>query len=267
MSGDTVEKGALRYRHQGHPDASVVIPAWNEARHIAKTLASVAKAQARSKKKVEVLIVDNGSDDDTAGIAEHAGAKVVSEPQKGVSYARQRGLEEAEAPVLIGTDCDSEVPEKWIDLHMRHYDDPDVAGVDGGYRFDRVHPVFHGYKACAAVVQSAFRLLRAMGAVEEEHPERGQTGVNFSYRREAALQFGYEPGKNLGEDMILGMKLEEVGRIVRDMSDEMRVTTSGRRYQRTKEIAILAKRKVLLLLKGQLYKRIHTAMDFEDYRD
>ncbi len=267
MSGDAIEKGALRYRHSSHPDASVVIPAWNEERHIGQTLSSVARAREASKHKVEVVIVDNGSGDDTVGIAEHAGARVVSEPQKGVSHARQRGLEEAEAPVLIGTDCDTEVPEQWVDLHMRHYDDPDVVGVDGRYRFDRVHPFFRGYKAGAAVVQSAFRLLRSIGVVEEEHPDHGQTGANFSYRREEALRFGYEPGRDLGEDMILGMKLEDLGRIVHDKSEEMCVVTSGRRYQRTREIAKLAKRKVLLLIKGQLYKRIHTAMNFEDYRD
>ncbi|HJN88651.1 MAG TPA: glycosyltransferase family A protein, partial [Dehalococcoidia bacterium] len=128
---------------------------------IAETVAKVAHHRC------EVIIVDNASTDDTAGIAEHAGAKVVSEPRKGVSYARQRGLEEAKTPVLIGSDGDTVVPPTWVDSHLSKYDDPGVVGVTGRFRFDHVHPLFHGYKACASVVQSAFRLLRAIGAVEK----------------------------------------------------------------------------------------------------
>lgn len=76
------------------PIFSVVIPTFNGARFIGETLDSVL-AQARSD--VEVIVVDDGSTDDTADlVAEHAmGARLLRQDHLGVAVARNRGLAEA----------------------------------------------------------------------------------------------------------------------------------------------------------------------------
>ena len=70
-----------------HPKITVIIPAYNEVLSIAKVLQDIPEMIS------EVIVVDNGSTDNTALIAEKAGATVYQEPRKGYGYACLKGLE------------------------------------------------------------------------------------------------------------------------------------------------------------------------------
>jgi glycosyltransferase involved in cell wall biosynthesis len=80
---------------------SVIVPALNEAGCIGD-LAHEALAQSVH----EVIVVDNGSTDGTANIAQQAGARVVVEPRRGYGYACAAGAAAAEAEVLVFLDGD-----------------------------------------------------------------------------------------------------------------------------------------------------------------
>jgi glycosyltransferase involved in cell wall biosynthesis len=70
---------------------------------------------------VEVIVVDNASDDDTRQVAQieenrlGINLRVVNEPQLGISSARNRGIESATGDVIIFIDDDVELPENLID--------------------------------------------------------------------------------------------------------------------------------------------------------
>jgi glycosyltransferase involved in cell wall biosynthesis len=66
---------------------AVVIPALNEERPLGQVLAELPRSAVR-----EVVVVDNGSTDRTAGVARAAGATVVSEPRRGYGAACLAGL-------------------------------------------------------------------------------------------------------------------------------------------------------------------------------
>jgi glycosyltransferase involved in cell wall biosynthesis len=88
---------------------SAVIPAYNEE----KTIEAVVK-EALSYVD-EVLVVDDGSTDDTARRAEEAGARVLKQRNAGVLKATERGLREATGDVIVTLDADgqhdpSEIP-------------------------------------------------------------------------------------------------------------------------------------------------------------
>jgi glycosyltransferase involved in cell wall biosynthesis len=81
---------------------AVIIPALNEAGNIRQLVKEILITE-----RVEVLVVDNGSIDDTAQEAKLAGAKVVSEPRRGYGYACAAGVAATqEADILVFIDGD-----------------------------------------------------------------------------------------------------------------------------------------------------------------
>ena len=89
---------------------SIVIPAFNEARLIERTLQSVAAsvaANAAPEFTSEVIVVDNNSTDNTAELATRAGAHVVFEPINHIGRARNTGAAQATGDWLLFLDADS----------------------------------------------------------------------------------------------------------------------------------------------------------------
>ncbi len=68
---------------------TVIIPALNEAGNLARLIGEIPLAAADS---IKVIVVDNGSTDATAAVAQAAGAQVVSEPRRGYGYACSAGV-------------------------------------------------------------------------------------------------------------------------------------------------------------------------------
>src|SRR5262249_43328862 len=94
---------------------SVIVPAYNEGGYIAETLSSLNRArdcvEAAGAAAVEIIVVDNASSDSTADLAGSHGAKVVYEPVRSVSKARNTGASVASGDVLAFIDADTGVRE------------------------------------------------------------------------------------------------------------------------------------------------------------
>ena len=89
-----------------------VIPALNEQ----DTVSSVVKATLGNSHVAEVVVVDNGSVDETAIRARDAGARVIYEPQRGLGHAMLAGIREARTNLVLKTDADIvNFSSSWID--------------------------------------------------------------------------------------------------------------------------------------------------------
>jgi glycosyltransferase involved in cell wall biosynthesis len=89
---------------------SVIIPAFNEARLIERSLQSVAVSIGANQKPgftSEIIVVDNNSTDNTAELARQAGARVVFEPINQIGRARNTGAAHATGDWLLFLDADS----------------------------------------------------------------------------------------------------------------------------------------------------------------
>ncbi len=116
------------------PDVSIVIPAWNEEDSIFRTLSSLASTTTNLK--VELIVINNNSRDSTQEILDKLGVINYFEPDQGIHYARQMGLEKARGTYLLCADADTLYPEKWIDLMVAPMaQKKDVVGVHGRYSF------------------------------------------------------------------------------------------------------------------------------------
>ncbi len=82
---------------------SVVIPAYNAARFLSRCLESVF---AQTLRPDEVIVVDDGSTDNTAALAAELGAKVIRRPNGGLSAARNTGIQNASSEWIALLDAD-----------------------------------------------------------------------------------------------------------------------------------------------------------------
>ena len=125
---------------------SIIIPAFNEEKLIAGTLASIRSAAAsftRLHWEVELIVCDNNSTDRTAELARSAGVTVVFEPINQISRARNAGAAAAGGQWLIFVDADSQPSaELFADVAEAIRDGKAIAGgstvkIDAPYRVAR----------------------------------------------------------------------------------------------------------------------------------
>lgn len=92
---------------------SIIIPAYNAESYIARCIQSVCQ-QNLNEKELEVIIINDGSTDNTLNIVqnyqkEHSFLKIISTPNRGLSNARNRGIEEADGEYLLFLDSDDSI--------------------------------------------------------------------------------------------------------------------------------------------------------------
>jgi glycosyltransferase involved in cell wall biosynthesis len=85
------------------PDVQAIIPAYNEAERIAETVAAVRRIPGVGR----VIVVDDGSEDDTASVAEEGGAEVLRlRHNRGKGAALEAGLVRADGDIVMLLDAD-----------------------------------------------------------------------------------------------------------------------------------------------------------------
>jgi glycosyltransferase involved in cell wall biosynthesis len=114
---------------------SFVIPAYNEAEYIGECLDSILHYAAG--RYLEIIVVDNGSVDKTSEVAKlRPGVRVVREENRGITHARQRGLEEARGDLIAYIDADTRLTPFWLDIAEQTFKEKDdVVSLSGPYRY------------------------------------------------------------------------------------------------------------------------------------
>jgi dolichyl-phosphate beta-glucosyltransferase len=115
------------------PRLSVVIPAYNEAARIGRTIEALREYVGRTEAECDVIVADDGSDDGTADVALQAAQRgriglivLCSETNRGKGYAVRDGMIEASGDILLMCDADLSTPfeelEKLLPWLERGYD-------------------------------------------------------------------------------------------------------------------------------------------------
>jgi len=189
------------------PYLSVVIPALDEGRCIEAVVSKV------SGRDTEVIVVDGGSRDNTAGLARIAGARVAAAP-RGRAVQQNTGAALATADVLLFLHADTQPPEDFAAQVFETLMDPRI--VLGAFRFK----TDWDHWGMRLIEKTAYLRARLLGL------PYGDQG--FFLRRETFERVGGFPETAIAEDLLLARRLARLGRLAMAPSPAV---TSGRRWR------------------------------------
>jgi glycosyltransferase involved in cell wall biosynthesis len=180
------------------PAASVIVPALNAASTLGATLAALRDQD--TDVDYEVIVVDDGSEDDTPTIAENSdGVTLLRQARAGPAAARNRGVASAGGHLLAFTDADCVPTTTWLREGLAALEDSDL--VQGAVRPDP--------RAELGPFDRTVWVAAEVGLYET---------ANLFVRREAFDRVGgFEDwlgarlGKQLAEDVWLGWRLRRSG--------------------------------------------------------
>jgi glycosyltransferase involved in cell wall biosynthesis len=202
---------------------SLIIPAYNEEDSIIDCLEKAIKYS--DGKFHEIIVINNGSTDRTKELAEKvSGVKVVDEPDKGLTKARQKGLEVATGDFLAYIDADTRLQPAWYKTAETFFaKHPKAVSLSGPYRY------YDG-----SIINNFFlHIIWWLNAPIAYHLAGYLIlGGNFVAKKEALLKMGGFD-KNIefyGEDTNISRRLSEFGKVVFKM--DFFIYSSSRRFQK-----------------------------------
>ncbi|MDR1671310.1 MAG: glycosyltransferase [Alistipes sp.] len=196
---------------------SVIIATYNRGGRLLRTLRSLA-AQTMPAGEWEAIVVNNNSTDDTADVfARFASGegrpldiRMVDEPRQGLSWARNRGLDEARGAIIVMIDDDEEINPGFLRAYSDFFASHPAALAAGGpmvacYEESRPRWMSHYTEALAASTIDLGRKVRRF--------PRGRypIGGNMAFRREVFSRFGtFDPALGRTGGVLLGGEEKEL---------------------------------------------------------
>ncbi|MFJ8810721.1 bifunctional polysaccharide deacetylase/glycosyltransferase family 2 protein [Streptomyces sp. NPDC102490] len=185
---------------------SVIVPAYNEKECIEATLRSLA----RSTHPIEIVVVDDGSTDGTAEIAESLGlpgVRVVRQANAGKPAALNNGVRHARYDIVVMMDGDTVFEPDTVRHLVRPFADPSVGAVAGNAKVGNRRTLIGAWQHIEYVMgfnldRRMYDLLRCMPTIP---------GAIGAFRREAVLQVGGMSDDTLAEDTDITIALHRAG--------------------------------------------------------
>ncbi|MEV7078770.1 bifunctional polysaccharide deacetylase/glycosyltransferase family 2 protein [Streptomyces sp. NPDC093516] len=185
---------------------SVIVPAYNEKECIANTLGSLA----RSTHPIEIIVVDDGSTDGTADIAESLGmpnVRVIRQANAGKPAALGTGVRNARHDLVVMMDGDTVFEPDTVRQLVQPFADPEVGAVAGNAKVGNRTTVIGAWQHIEYVMgfnldRRMYDLLRCMPTIP---------GAIGAFRREAVIQVGGMSEDTLAEDTDITIALHRAG--------------------------------------------------------
>jgi cellulose synthase/poly-beta-1,6-N-acetylglucosamine synthase-like glycosyltransferase/peptidoglycan/xylan/chitin deacetylase (PgdA/CDA1 family) len=192
------------------PQVVVVVPAYNEGIGIERAVRSLADSDYPD---FEVVVVDDGSTDDTAAIVEGLGlehVRLLRKPNGGKASALNAGIAASSAPVVVMVDGDTVFEPEALRLLVQPLADDTVGAVSGNTKVGNRGGLLGRWQHIEYV--TGFNLDRRMYEVLQCTPT--VPGAIGAFRREALAEVGGVPGDTLAEDTDLTLAIGLTGRRV-----------------------------------------------------
>lgn len=111
--------------------ASLIVPAYNSASTIGECIESLLGQRGA---EFEVIIVDDGSTDNTRETVEKYPVRLLTQEHRGPAVARNFGARNAAGEILVFTDADCVADENWLAEMLKPFENPEIVGAQGRYK-------------------------------------------------------------------------------------------------------------------------------------
>ena len=177
---------------------SIIIPALNEAKNLAINLPRV---RSQMESTDELIVVDNGSQDQTTTVAEKWGAKVIHEPVRGRSQARNAGIRCSTGELVVFLDADCTPQDGWLNELLKPFVEATVGCVAGA-----IHNYDLGTAFCRYLVNKG----HLAQSVYYEHPFQPYAATgNAAFRKAVLDQIGlFDESLWAGHDADLSWRMQ-----------------------------------------------------------
>ncbi|MBK3633515.1 glycosyltransferase [Streptomyces sp. MBT97] len=189
---------------------SVIVPAYNEKECIANTLESLAK----STHPIEIIVVDDGSDDNTSEISREAAralgmtnVRVIRQENAGKPAALNNGVRSASYDIVVMMDGDTVFEPDAVHQLVQPFADPDVGAVAGNAKVGNRDTIIGAWQHIEYVMgfnldRRMYDLLRCMPTIP---------GAIGAFRRDAVLEVGGMSEDTLAEDTDITIAMHRAG--------------------------------------------------------
>jgi cellulose synthase/poly-beta-1,6-N-acetylglucosamine synthase-like glycosyltransferase/peptidoglycan/xylan/chitin deacetylase (PgdA/CDA1 family) len=191
------------------PFVSVIVPAYNEERVIAQTIASLLGS---TYPRFEIIVIDDGSSDRTSDVVRErfGGAgrvRLFTRANAGKAGALNFGLRHASGEIIVALDADTIFPTHTLGALARRFDDPMVGAVAGNAKVGNRVNLITRWQALEYVTlqnldRRAFALLNCITVVP---------GAVGAWRRDLLEEIGGFSSDTLAEDQDLTLKVRKLG--------------------------------------------------------
>jgi len=197
------------------PPVSVIIAAYNEAKVVNRTIATLL---ASDYPELDILVIDDGSKDDTAGVVRalygsHPRVTVITKPNGGKASALNLGIKMCRGEIIVALDADTVFAPDTVQKLVRHFADPAIGAVSGNVKVGNRNNPLTIWQAVEYITSQnfdrrAFDLLNCITVVP---------GAVGAWRKDAVMLAGLYSSQTLAEDTDLTFKIRKLGyRIVTD---------------------------------------------------
>ncbi|WP_369248440.1 bifunctional polysaccharide deacetylase/glycosyltransferase family 2 protein [Streptomyces sp. R41] len=185
---------------------TVIVPAYNEKECIANTLKSLAK----STHPIEIIVVDDGSEDNTSEIAESLGmpnVRVIRQENAGKPAALNNGVRNASHDIVVMMDGDTVFEPDAVHQLVQPFADPEIGAVAGNAKVGNRNTMIGAWQHIEYVMgfnldRRMYDLLRCMPTIP---------GAIGAFRRDAVLEVGGMSEDTLAEDTDITIAMHRAG--------------------------------------------------------
>lgn len=172
------------------PLVSIILPVYQGESTLKRAVLSVLE---QKEERWELLLIDNGSNDSSYEIAQNFSderIRVFQEKRRGVSFARNLGLDKAQGQYLCFLDADDRLPPDSLSARIHHFEKhPEITAVDGFVERKRQNTVWNP--------QSKGAVLKTLLALEDH----AFTGITWMLKREQVAQLRFNTELSHCEDL------------------------------------------------------------------